>query len=30
MILMIVWYHYLLYAWNDLAVAYDMFVGLWT
>jgi hypothetical protein len=26
--LMIVWYHYCFYAWLDLVLAYDMFVGL--
>ena len=28
--LMIIWYHYCFYAWLDLVVSYDMFVGLWT
>ena len=28
MILMIIWYHYYFYAYFDLVVAYDMFVGL--
>jgi hypothetical protein len=26
--LMLVWYHYCFYAWFDVVVAYDMFVGL--
>jgi hypothetical protein len=26
---MLLWYHYCFYAWLDLVVAYDMFVGLW-
>jgi hypothetical protein len=28
--LMLVWYHYCFYAWYDLVVAYDIFVGLWS